>query len=66
MAEFVNANFSPVSTIEEDLVSFVSGVTALNEVLSLCLTEENEGLLLGMPIYGTFSVDLTTQSKYEI
>jgi hypothetical protein len=66
MASFINARFSPVSLVTAEHVSFVGGVTALNSVLSLCVTEENEGLLLGMPIYGSFVPDLQTMSKYGI
>jgi bifunctional pyridoxal-dependent enzyme with beta-cystathionase and maltose regulon repressor activities len=63
MADFLDATFSPALSISADNISFVSGVTALNEVLALCLTEQNDGLLLGMPIYGSFAPDLQTISK---
>ncbi|CAN9107023.1 unnamed protein product [Alternaria alternata] len=47
MAAFVNKRFSPVSAVTIDQVSFVSGVTALNDILSLCMTDgETDGLLL--------------------
>jgi xeroderma pigmentosum group C-complementing protein len=39
-------------------------VTALNDILSLCLTDgENDALLLGMPIYGSFVPDLQSMSR---
>ncbi|CAN9085172.1 unnamed protein product [Alternaria sp. RS040] len=64
MTAFVNKRFSPVSTVTIDQVSFVSGVTALNDILSLCLTDgKNDGLLLGMPIYGSFFPDMASMSK---
>jgi xeroderma pigmentosum group C-complementing protein len=63
MADFLNARFAPVAPVTSDEICFVSGVTALNEIMSLCMTEEGEGLLLGMPIYGSFAVDLPTMSK---
>lgn len=66
MANFLNDHFSPATVISYDLISFVSGVTALNEAVSLCLTEDNDGLLLGMPIYGSFAADLPTKSKYNM
>lgn len=65
MARLVNTRFSPASTITANEISFVSGVTALNEVVALCLAEEDEGLLLGMPIYGSFASDFQTKSKYR-
>jgi aspartate/methionine/tyrosine aminotransferase len=64
MATFVNEQFSPKSTVTVEQVSFTSGATALINVLSLCILEENEGILLGMPIYGSFVPDLQTRSKY--
>ena len=63
MANFVNAQFSPAFSVTADQVSFVSGVTALNDIVSLCTTEEDKGLLLGSPIYGSFAPDLQTMSK---
>jgi xeroderma pigmentosum group C-complementing protein len=64
MAAFTNKRFSPVSAVTMDQVSFVSGVTALNDILSLCMTdEENDGLLLGMPIYGSFNPDMRSMSE---
>jgi hypothetical protein len=63
MVNFVNARFNPALPITPDQVSFVNGVTALNNILSLCIASENEGLLLGMPIYGSFAPDLQTMSK---
>jgi bifunctional pyridoxal-dependent enzyme with beta-cystathionase and maltose regulon repressor activities len=66
MANFLNETLTPATTISADLISFVSGVTALNEAVALCLTEENDGLLLGMPIYGSFAVDFPTKSKYAM
>ncbi|KAG9192587.1 hypothetical protein G6011_11321 [Alternaria panax] len=67
MATFVNKRFSPVSAVTMDQVSFVSGVTALNDILSLCMTDgDNEGLLLGMPIYGSFNPDMATMSNCKL
>jgi aspartate/methionine/tyrosine aminotransferase len=64
MATFVNEKFSPKSTVTAEQISFTSGATALINVLARCILEENEGILLGMPIYGSFVPDLQTMSKY--
>ncbi|KAF2124105.1 aminotransferase, classes I and II family [Dothidotthia symphoricarpi CBS 119687] len=66
MANFINARFAPFVPVTNDEITFVSGVTALNEILSLCTTEENEGFLLGMPIYGSFAPDLQTKSNCRL
>ncbi|KAF2259380.1 1-aminocyclopropane-1-carboxylate synthase 1 [Lojkania enalia] len=66
MSGFVNLHFSPATPTLAEYFSFVSGVTALNEVLALCLTEENDGLLMGMPIYGSFASDLPTKSDCRL
>lgn len=63
MVDFINARFDPASPVTTDEVSFVAGVTALNSILSCCITKEGDGLLLGMPIYGSFVPDLQTVSK---
>jgi len=64
MADFINSRFSPASAVSKDQITFVSGVTALNDILSLCMTEgEDEGLLLGMPVYGSFAPDMQSMSK---
>ncbi|KAF2690699.1 PLP-dependent transferase [Lentithecium fluviatile CBS 122367] len=66
MADFINTNFAPSSEVAPECISFVSGVTALNEVLALSLTEDGVGLLLGSPIYGSIAPDLQTKSNYEL
>lgn len=64
MASFINSRFAPASAVNKDQITFISGVTALNDVLSLCMTEgEDEGLLLGMPVYGSFAPDFQSMSK---
>jgi hypothetical protein len=64
MASFINKRFSPASTVVAEHVSFVCGLTALNDILSLCMTDgDNDALLLGMPIYGSFVADLQSMSR---
>lgn len=65
MTAFVNRRFLPASDVSVNDISFVSGVTALNDILSLCMTErESDALLLGMPIYGSFVPDIQSMSRY--
>ncbi|KAH6615391.1 1-aminocyclopropane-1-carboxylate synthase 1 [Boeremia exigua] len=66
MANFINTGFLPAVPTTVDEISFVSGVTALNNILALCTTAENEGLLVGMPIYGSFAPDLQTMSNCKL
>ncbi len=65
MSNFLNTNFAPAWPIVKDCVVLVSGITALNEILALCLAEANDGILVGMPIYGSFTADLLTKSEYS-
>jgi predicted aspartyl protease len=66
MASFVNNRFVPAAPVTMDQVSFATGVTALNEVIAHCMTDgKRDGLLLGMPIYGSFAPDMQSTSKYE-
>jgi hypothetical protein len=65
MASFLNNRFAPASPVTMEHVSFATGVTALNEVIANCMTDgENDGILLGMPIYGSFAPDMQSTSEY--
>ncbi|EOA83686.1 uncharacterized protein SETTUDRAFT_118445 [Exserohilum turcica Et28A] len=67
MSSFINKRFAPASAVAMEHLSFVSGVTALNDILSLCLTEgEDDALLLGMPIYGSFTGDMQSMSSCKL
>lgn len=62
MASHINRYFKPHTPVQMDEIVFSSGVTAINEIVALNLTDPGEGILLGMPIYGKFSADLTIRS----
>lgn len=62
MAGHINRYFKPHTPVETDEIVFSSGVTAINEIVALNLTDPGEGILLGMPIYGNFRTDLTIRS----
>jgi xeroderma pigmentosum group C-complementing protein len=64
MASHLNDHFNPFIPVTSEHVTFTTGVTALNEMIALTLTDEGEGILLGRPIYGSFYGDLMTKSKY--
>ena len=59
MASHINETFHPVTQITNMDVIFSAGVTSLNEICALNLADEGEALLLGMPIYGAFDLDMT-------
>jgi bifunctional pyridoxal-dependent enzyme with beta-cystathionase and maltose regulon repressor activities len=66
MATFVNNRFRSATPVTMDQVSFATGVTALNEVIAHCITDgESDGLLLGMPVYGSFAPDMQSTSRHE-
>lgn len=64
MASHLNDNFSPFKPVYTDHVTFTAGVTGLNEMIALSLADEEEGILLGRPIYGSFYGDMITKSKF--
>lgn len=64
MAGHINRHFKPYIPVQTDEVIFSSGVTSINEIVALNLTDPGEGILLGMPIYGNYSNDLTIRSEY--
>lgn len=47
LADFINKNFSPASSVANEQVFLVNGVTALNSIVSTSIAEEDEALLLG-------------------
>ncbi|PYI02047.1 acc synthase [Aspergillus sclerotiicarbonarius CBS 121057] len=62
MAGLINTRFHPAIPIEASHILFANGVTSLNTMCALSLTDPDEGILLGQPIYGSFAGDLRTQS----
>lgn len=66
MAGLINAYFHPANPIEAGHIVFANGVTSLNAMCALILTDPNEGILLGQPIYGSFAGDLRTLSSCRL
>lgn len=62
MSNHINAYFAPtIPTIAED-ITWAAGVTALNEMLTLVLCDEEDSILVGSTIYGMFNKDITTRT----
>ncbi|RDW75299.1 hypothetical protein BP6252_06441 [Coleophoma cylindrospora] len=66
MASHINDYFSPHEPVQSEHITFTAGVTGLNEMISLSVTDEGQAILLGRPIYGSFYGDLVTKSKCEL
>jgi xeroderma pigmentosum group C-complementing protein len=66
MAELITSYFYPASPITSDNILFTSGVTSLNAVCALCLTDPKDGILLGQPIYGSFNGDFSVPSSCQL
>ncbi|KAL2841748.1 acc synthase [Aspergillus pseudoustus] len=66
MAKLMNRYFNPVLSILSDNIVFTSGVTSLNALCALSLTDPGDGILLGMPIYGSFTGDLSVLSNCKL
>ncbi|KAI2616791.1 acc synthase [Hypoxylon sp. NC1633] len=68
MARHLNAHFNPVRKIDPEEIAFAAGVTELNEVCALitCDPDENDSIILGKPIYGAFSKDLTVRTGVSL
>ncbi|KAL7619776.1 hypothetical protein AAE478_010318 [Parahypoxylon ruwenzoriense] len=64
MAKHLNAHFKPVHEIDSEQITFAAGVTALNEACAqiTCNPESKESIMLGMPVYGSFSKDLVMRT----
>ncbi|KAI1268178.1 acc synthase [Xylariaceae sp. FL1019] len=66
MAAHMNAHFSPVQEITAEEVTFAAGVTGLNEVCALLTCDPGQCLMLGAPVYGSFSRDLVVRTGVEL
>lgn len=60
MARHLNEYFRPVEAVDAEHVTFAAGVTALNQACAMvtCDADRNEAIMLGMPVYSSFSKDL--------
>jgi xeroderma pigmentosum group C-complementing protein len=66
MAKLITTYFHPAISISSDHILFTSGVTSLNAMCALCLTDPGDGILLGQPIYGSFNGDLPVPSSCQL
>lgn len=64
MASHLNTYFSPFVPVTHRQITFMTGITALNEMIAFNLCDEGEAILLGRLIYGAFAGDLVTKSNY--
>ncbi|KAJ3561047.1 hypothetical protein NPX13_g9095 [Xylaria arbuscula] len=60
MASHLNEYFAPVKQVDAEEITFAAGVTILNETCALvtCNPDADEAIMVGGPIYGSFSRDL--------
>jgi xeroderma pigmentosum group C-complementing protein len=66
MAKLITTYFHPASPITSDNIVFTSGVTSLNAICALSLTDPGDGILLGQPIYGSFNGDFCVPSGCQL
>jgi 1-aminocyclopropane-1-carboxylate synthase len=66
MAKLITTYFHPATPISPDHILFTSGVTSLNAIWALSLTNPSDGILLGQPIYGSFNGDLQVPSGCQL
>lgn len=66
MVKLVTTYFHPAFSITVDQIIFTSGVTSLNSMCAMCLTDPGDGILLGQPIYGAFNGDLQVPSNCQL
>jgi xeroderma pigmentosum group C-complementing protein len=66
MANLIATYFHPAKPISPEHIVFTNGVTSLNAVCAQCLTNPGDGILLGQPIYGSFTGDLSFLSGCQL
>lgn len=64
MSAFLNTHFHPATPFDPEQITCAAGVTALNETCAMLACDPGEAIMLGMPIYGSFSRDLTLKTGY--
>lgn len=66
MANFITTYLHAATTVSPSQIVFTNGVTSLNAICALSLSNPGEGILLGQPIYGSFAGDLRVPSGCEL
>ena len=66
MAKLITTYFHPAIPVTADQILFTSGVTSLNAMYAMCLTDPGDGILLGQPVYGSFNGDLQLPSGCQL
>ncbi|EHK48023.1 hypothetical protein TRIATDRAFT_316156 [Trichoderma atroviride IMI 206040] len=67
MSNHLNSHFQPVWPIDPEDITFTAGVTDLNEVCALVTCNpETDAIMLGGPVYGTFSKDLALRTGIKL
>jgi xeroderma pigmentosum group C-complementing protein len=66
MVKLITTYFHPAIPISSDHILFTSGITSLNAMYAMCLTDPGDGILLGQPIYGAFNGDLQVPSNCQL
>jgi histidinol-phosphate/aromatic aminotransferase/cobyric acid decarboxylase-like protein len=63
MAKHLNTYFKPAHAIDAEQITFAAGVTQLIEACALLLCNADEdAIMLGRPVYGTFSRNLAMRT----
>jgi aspartate/methionine/tyrosine aminotransferase len=64
LAGFINREFKPKELVLPSAVSAVAGVSSVIDGLAFCLCEEEEGVLVGRPLFVGFKGDLQLRAKF--
>ncbi|KAJ5567185.1 1-aminocyclopropane-1-carboxylate synthase 6 [Penicillium sp. DV-2018c] len=65
-ANLITTYFHPSPPVSPSQIVFANGVTSLNAICALSLTDPTDGILLSQPIYGSFSGDLRVPSSCQL
>jgi 1-aminocyclopropane-1-carboxylate synthase len=63
MADTMNRYFNPFRPVKSEELLFGNGVTSVNDMLGFTLLDEGGGILLGMPVYGSFDWDFKAKAQ---
>ena len=66
LSVYFNDRFNPFKRVQPDQIIVTSGVTGILDLISLAITDDGDGFLVGRPVYHHFSKDLTVRAKAKM
>ena len=66
LASFFNTRFDPRTPVRSEEIIIAAGVSAVIYSVTYCLCDENDAILVPVPFYSNFSVDIEMRSRGKL